>query len=510
MDLKNLADKLHSLERKVLPLLELYKDVKSIEKASGLQEVEVNRALQWLEAKEIIKVNTQEKEIVKLDLNGLKYAKNGLPERRFLNALSKNTLNLNEIKKEGNLDNEEANVCIGLLKRKAALDTIKDKEVKFKLNDNGLKLLNAKLLEEIFIFKLKDRELELNKLDPEFKFAFENLKNRKNIIVVEQLKNNTIELTDLGKELLKIKIETNILEALTPEVIRNKEWQKKKLRAYDIQAQVSNIHGGRLHPLQETMNQIRRIFMNMGFKEMEGPLIETAFWCMDSMWIPQDHPARELQDTFYLPYEGKLPENLKKKVAEVHETGGNSGSKGYGYKWDERIAKQLLLRTHTTATTFRYFGEKNIKFPAKYFYIGRIFRNEAIDTTHLPEFHQSEGFIMDEGLTLRDLMGYIKEFYSQMGINKIKFKPTYNPYTEPSMEAIGYNEQLGKWVELINSGIFRPESLEPYGIKVPVIAWGLGVERLAMMVNQQKDIRNMLGTTSDLNWLRKYKVVKTW
>ena len=103
-------------------------------------------------------------------------------------------------------------------------------------------------------------------------------------------------------------------------------------------------------------------------------------------------------------------------------------------------------------------------------------------------------------------MGYIKEFYSKMGIHKIRFKPTYNPYTEPSMEASGYNEELGKWVELINSGIFRPESLEPYGIKVPVIAWGFGVERLAMMLYKQKDIRNLFGHNSDLNWLRNYNL----
>jgi len=238
---------------------------------------------------------------------------------------------------------------------------------------------------------------------------------------------------------------------------------------------------------------------------MEGPLVETAFWCMDSMWIPQDHPAREMQDTFYLPYEGKIPLDIAKKVAIVHENGGKSGSNGYGYKWDEKIAKQLLLRTHTTATTFRYFGEKKIKPPAKYFYIGRIFRNEAIDATHLPEFHQSEGFVMEEGLTMRDLMGYIKEFYSKMGIYKIKFKPVYNPYTEPSMEAYGYNEQLGKWIELINSGVFRPESLEPYGINVPVIAWGLGIDRLAMFKLGINDIRQLFST--DLKWLREAEMV---
>ena len=240
---------------------------------------------------------------------------------------------------------------------------------------------------------------------------------------------------------------------------------------------------------------------------MKSPWVDTAFWCMDSMWIPQDHPSREVQDTFFLPYKGSIPEKLSKKVAEVHEHGGKSKSKGYGYKWNPEMAKQLILRTHTTATTFRYFHHKEIKYPAKYFCVGRVFRNEAIDQTHLAEFHQVEGFVMDEGLTLRDLMGYIKEFYSKMGIHKIKFKPTYNPYTESSMECFGYNEQLGRWIELINSGMFRPESLEPYGINVPVIAWGLSVERLAMMLYKKTDIREVFGTLNDLNFLRNYKAI---
>lgn len=224
------------------------------------------------------------------------------------------------------------------------------------------------------------------------------------------------------------------------------------------------------------------------------------------MWIPQDHPSREMQDTFYLPYQGTIPEKAARLVKAAHETGGKSGSKGHGYEWSAELAKQLLMRTHTTATTYRYFGEKNIRPPAKYFYIGRVFRNEATDASHLPEFHQVEGFVMDEGLTMKDLMGYIKEFYARLGVHRIRFKPTYNPYTEPSMECYGYNEETGKWVELINSGVFRPEALEPFGIKTPVIAWGLGVERLASLILKQDDIRNLLGATGDLNWLRAYKV----
>jgi phenylalanyl-tRNA synthetase alpha chain len=229
---------------------------------------------------------------------------------------------------------------------------------------------------------------------------------------------------------------------------------------------------------------------------------------MDSMWIPQDHPARDVQDTFYLPFETDLPKDKKfvDLIKQIHENGLDTGSDGYRYNWSEDIAKKALLRTHTTANTYRHFKNQNIKIPGKYFYLGRVFRNETISWKNLPEFHQVEGFIIADGLGVRDLMGAIKEFYSYMGIDKIKFKPTYNPYTEPSLEAFGYFEELGKWVELINSGVFRPESLRAYNIDVPVIAWGLGLERLAMMKFGVKDIRKLVGSQTDVEFLRNYKI----
>ena len=307
-------------------------------------------------------------------------------------------------------------------------------------------------------------------------------------------------------KILEKGLNEDLIEALNIELLKTGKWKGREFRHYDINSITPKAYGGRLHPLTLVINDVRKIFLNLGFKEMKSQWVDTAFWCMDSMWIPQDHPSREVQDTFYLPYKGSIPEKLSKQVAEVHEHGGKTGSKGYKYKWNPELAKQLILRTHTTATTYRYFHHKNIKYPAKYFSIGRVFRNEAIDQTHLPEFYQVEGFVMDDVLTLRDLMGYIKEFYAKMGIHKVKFKPTYNPYTEPSMECSGYNEELGKWIELINSGIFRPEALEPYGIKVPVLGWGFGLERLAMILYKQKDIRNLFGHSSDLNWLRNFNI----
>lgn len=502
MSNNRILESLHPLERKVWPFLKENITAKDLERLSKLKDVEVVRALQWLEAKGIIKINMQGREIVSLTNLGKEYSVKGLPEKKFLESL-KGITPSSKIP----LSNQELGVCIGLLKRNNAIKLVPGKELSFEITDIGREMLEGKWPFESLLKKLP---APLGLLSKEEKELFLQLKSR-GIATSDMEKGMSVSLTELGKSLQNVKFSgKDIIDVLTPKMLADNSWKGKDFRRYDLKFDVPKIYAGRLHPLQETISQIRKIFLNMGFKEMEGPLIETAFWCMDSMWIPQDHPAREVQDTFYLPYKGTIPKELARKVAEMHETGGQCGSKGYGYKWNEDLAKQLLLRTHTTATTFRFFGEKKPKFPAKYFYIGRIFRNEAIDATHLPEFHQSEGFIMDEDLTLRDLMGYIKEFYNLMGIHKIKFRPAYNPYTEPSMECIGYNEQLGKWVELINSGIFRPEALEPYGINVPVIAWGLGVERLAMMLSQQKDIRNMLGASGDLNWFRNSKMVKKW
>ncbi len=492
---------LHPLERQVLPYLADGMTVEQVREKTGMQDVEIIRALQWLSNKHVLTLDKSTKQILSLGSNGQYYLNQGLPERRFLDALQDGPLSLHQIREQGQLNGDEINVCVGRLKRLGAILFGQQ----LSLTPKGRQLSQGIFPEEAFLATLP-RALE--DLTAEEKKLYADLKERRDFLILKEEKTFTITLTDLGQTLVQTDLPTDFVDAITPDVLRTGVWKTGTFRRYDTEINVPKITGGRAHPLSHLIKQIRRIFMDMGFQEMEGSWVETSFWCMDSMWIPQDHPSREAQDTFYLPYQGTIPQELAKKVAVAHETGGATGSKGYKYTWNPEIAKQLLLRTHTTATTFRYLGEKNIKQPAKYFYAGRIFRNEALDATHLNEFHQVEGFIMDEGLTLRDLMGYIKEFYKRLGVTKIKFKPTYNPYTEPSMECLGYNEQLGKWIELINCGIFRPESLEPFGITVPVIAWGFGVERLAMMLYGQKDIRQVFGTLVDLDMIRSYAFPK--
>jgi phenylalanyl-tRNA synthetase alpha chain len=233
--------------------------------------------------------------------------------------------------------------------------------------------------------------------------------------------------------------------------------------------------------------------------------VESSFWNFDALFQPQQHPARDEHDTFFLsdPELAILPDpNYVTRVKNTHERGG-FGSRGYRYKWSEVEARKNILRTHTTAVSSRMLyllaQEKEFK-PRKYFSIDRVFRNETLDATHLAEFHQIEGLVAGRNLSLGHLKGIIHEFFKKMGIGKIRFKPTHNPYTTPSLEIHSYHEGMGKWVEVGNSGIFRPEMLRPMGIAedVTVIAWGLSLERPTMIKYGYKNIRDLFGHKVDI------------
>ncbi len=260
------------------------------------------------------------------------------------------------------------------------------------------------------------------------------------------------------------------------------------------------------------MGYIRDLYLEMGFKEMSGPYVDVSFWPMDSMFISQDHPMRELQDTFYLPLKGSLvkDKSFLEKIKNVHENGGETGSTGHQYVWNEDMAKDLILRTHTTSVTFRTFYSlsKEEKKNSKYFCIGKVFRNESLDATHLAEFYPAEGFVIGKNIGLSDLIGFIKEFLAKLGITKIKIKPTYNPYTEPSVEVFAYFEKSKSYKEIMNSGIFRQETLEPYGIKNNVIAWGIGIERIGMLLLEKGNIKEVFGDDCDIDFLRNYIIPK--
>ena len=263
--------------------------------------------------------------------------------------------------------------------------------------------------------------------------------------------------------------------------------------------------------------QYRQILLELGFQEMPtNRFVESSFWNFDSLFQPQQHPVRDAHDTFFLSepkYALQLaPEDYVERVKQMHERGG-SGSIGWRYDWSLEESKKNIFRTHTTAVSSRMLYElsKQEKFePKKYFSIDRVFRNETLDATHLAEFHQIEGLVADYDLTLGDLMGIINEFFKKLGITKLKFKPAYNPYTEPSLEVFSYHSGLKRWVEIGNSGVFRPEMLLPMGLpeNVRVIAWGLSLERPTMILYGIDNIRDLCGCDLDIKKIDQHPIVR--
>ncbi|QQE64984.1 phenylalanine--tRNA ligase subunit alpha [Leptolyngbya sp. BL0902] len=283
---------------------------------------------------------------------------------------------------------------------------------------------------------------------------------------------------------------SDVVTTLTSELILSGQWQQANLKPYDIQAEVPNVAYGRPTILTQCIQRIRDIFLNMGFDEMSGSIVESAFWNFDALFTPQDHPAREVQDTFYLanPQTLPLPEDadLIQRVRQGHET-------HYGGQWTEAEASRALLRAHTTTSTAQRLYELQGQ-DGKYFSIERVFRNETVDRTHLAEFHQIEGVVIGELLSVRTLMGYLTYFYERLGFTDLKFKPTYNPYTEPSLEVLAYHAPSGGYIEVGNSGLFRQEMLDPLGCgHKSTVAWGLGLERIAMLLYGMDKLSDLIG-----------------
>jgi phenylalanyl-tRNA synthetase alpha chain len=284
---------------------------------------------------------------------------------------------------------------------------------------------------------------------------------------------------------------------LTREQILSGSWKTANLRRYDVSKLPKKVYPGKVHPYQRIIAEMREILLEMGFEELYGDIVQQCYWNFDALFQPQDHPAREMQDTFYLKETIPLPPGYE-KVKAMHISGGDTSSTGWGGVWREEKAEQCVLRTHTTSLSIQHLA-LNRNPPVKAFAVGRVYRRETIDTTHLAEFEQLEGIVMDEGVTFGNLLGILREFYNRMGFESVRFKPSYYPYTEPSLDAEVYIDGIG-WIEMGGAGVFREEVTAPIGIEYPVLAWGLGVSRIAMLRLGLKDLR--LLHKSDVAFLR--------
>ncbi len=468
------------------------------------QQAQVMNAVSWLNSKGLVEVHDEETRYFSLMKKSA--ASGDLPERTALKYLKKagRKCTVEEMQEESGLGKKLSGIALGWLKKKKWANIVKQGgETWLEITNKGKKALREKGKDEELITRLqKEGQLSENEIDI---YAAKKLLSRKEILKEKVEVTRTIELTDQGFEVLDsgIEIKPEITQ-LTPEIIRTGAWEEAHIRPYDVKAFAPTEYGGKKHPLHRELEEIRRVFLEMGFTEIKYDFIQPTFWNMDALFIPQDHPARDLQDTHYLrrPKKTEVKGKQVEKVKAMHENGGNTRSRGWGYDWSYDEACSNVLRTHTTVTTIRALSE-NPEPPQKFFAVDRNFRSEATDATHLSEFIQIEGVVMEENANLNMLIGLLKEFYSKMGFDDVKVRPSYFPFTEPSVEVFAmYGDD---YLEMGGAGIFREEVTAPHGIDAPVLAWGLGLERLVMLRLGIDDIR--VPYKNDLSLLKEYSLL---
>jgi phenylalanyl-tRNA synthetase, alpha subunit len=441
------------LSPKAYDLLMLLRDQNEVyideaEEELGLPHPSVNRAALELEEGGLVETEEEAQVTEELTDKGEEVVKSGSPEFRLVELVRGGDSGVGEIQTEL----ESGDVAIGKARQRGWID-IQDGEVSLTEKGRGA--------EDEVRAELEDQ-------------SFRDEHHSRGLVSSETETNRRISVTETGKNV---------------DVERDE--------GFNATAPATTPVTGKKHFYRQIIDEARRRWLEMGFQEMNGDYAVSSLLNFDALFTPQDHPARELHDTFYLenPREsdttrfGDAAENIRK----VHEDGGDTGSRGWRYDWDQKEAARNVLRTHTTAVSAEKLLELDEEdLPAKFFGISRAFRNETVDATHLPEFYQSDGIVVGKELSFRDLKGYLEEYFSRMGFGEIRVVPTYYPYTEMSAEVQFYNDRDGEWYQLGGSGMFRPEVVEPLlGFEATVLAWGLGIGRIAMNAAELSDIREL-------------------
>jgi phenylalanyl-tRNA synthetase alpha chain len=478
---------LHPLEYKILHSLGKNKSVDYICEKTGLKKDEVMRALQWLKTKKLISLEEQVSEHISLTKMGKHYMKQGLPETQFLKILPATVEKL-----RAKLESPEFNVSMGTLKKQGKIKVSEGNVVR---TGAGVKHIQNKDGEKLL--KRADGARYNDFTDKE-KQILDSFKKR-GIIKTVLKKERKASINSDGVRARVHSVQG--IERLTHKTLSTGSWKGKVFRPYNINDPVSKIDLGKKQPYRRFLDDLKLKLTSLGFKQMSGPIVEMSFFNCDALYMPQNHVARGIHDLYFTenPSKGNLSKYKKvvDRVAKAHESGVD-GSTGWEYKFSQEEARKLILRSHGTALSARWLMNQP-EIPGKYFAMARCFRPDVVDATHNAEFFQVEGIILGEKLGLRDLFGVLKMFATEVaGVKKFKIIPGYFPFTEPSAELHGWFD--GRWVEIGGSGIFRPELTKPLGIDVPVIAWGLGLDRQFMMAKDIKDIRQLF--SQNIGWLR--------
>ena len=487
--------------------------VEQIAEETGEKPEAVTRAAFELEAEGLVAVSERSQTEYALTDEGETYAYDGLPEHTlWVGGLSNDAIDdpieLGQAIGHGGLEGEEVDIGLSNFARKD-MGTIDSGTIQVDPDFDLEADAERALLE---VLRGEEGEVDPEEADQD---AVDSLK-RRGLLDEFDFTVREVALTDEGVTALMEGVEVaETVGQVTPDLLTSGEWEEVQFAEYNVAADAETVHSGKPHPLREMSERVTDVLVGMGFEEMQGPHVDADFYIHDCLFMPQDHPARDHWDRFALDEPSRmdsedLPEDLVEAVENAHRNGIGPDSEGYQSPWSEDFARALALRGHTTNLSVRHLAgiaEGDIDPPQRYFSIEKAYRNDTLDSTHLLEFFQIEGWVMAEDLSVRDLMGTFTEFYEQFGITDIEFKPHYNPYTEPSFELFGRHPETDELIEIGNSGIFRPEMLEPLGVEADVMAWGLALERLFMLATGAEDIRDVHGTLVDLDFLRTEEVV---
>ena len=514
-NIEEIVGNLHPLEIKTLLTFQKTTPqfASEIVNAIDLREDQLRMALEWLQQKELITVVDEHQELfVSLTEASQKLHTAKLPELRILDALyKKKQATISELAQSIQEEPKETNIAVANLK-KANIVTIQKGGIVKTIDDADISEFT---LRQQLITRLAENDVcSKNDFDESAWKIIEQFSRKRGkakglFRLIEKI-DKQYTLTSTGKKLLAIVLEKGLsgeeISQLTPQMLKDGSWKTGSFRAYNINASFPRIVVGKRNPYRTFLDFAKRKLISLGFEEMRGPLVESEFWNMDALYMPQFHSARAIHNAYYVKaptHCREIPEPNYSNVSNTHIFGGDSGSKGWRYSFDKERTKRLVLRSQGTALSARQLA-KIPRIPGKYFAIARCFRYDAVDSTHAADFYQVEGIVLGDEINFKHLLGLLKLFALEIAkAEEMRFVPDYFPFTEPSVEVQMKHPKLG-WMELGGAGIFRPEVTKPQGIDVPVIAWGLGLDRMAMVALGIHDIRNLF--SPDLDVIRAKRV----
>jgi phenylalanyl-tRNA synthetase alpha chain len=515
VDIPSLIDSLHPLEIKVLTAFGAKPSGATLETeqlaaATALEPSQLSMAIEWLLAKSLLVVDKETvTPIVSLTPVGVEYYEKQSPIEQVLAAAravssTGKRLTIQDLQSTEGLDPSDVSKAVGRLKKEGVLLIVQGGCIE----STGRASQTAETVRTL-LQHLHNETRELQSFQESERQVIQDYAvkrgNAKEPFRVDDRVARSFKLSPTGvtaAEHLATQGVAEEVSQLSPELLKDGSWRHKRFRKYTISLRAPRIGTGKKHPYREFLDQVKTKLVSMGFQEMRGTLVETEFWNMDALFMPQFHPARDIHDVYFVKeptHATKIAEPFLSRVTKAHQDGGKTGSTGWGYRFDGERAKRLVLRSQGTAVSARTLASSPAV-PGKYFSIARCFRYDQVDATHATDFFQVEGIVLGDDINFRTLLGLLNLFAREVAQAKeVKFLPAYFPFTEPSVEMHVRHPRLG-WMELGGAGLFRPEVTLPLGVTVPVIAWGLGLDRMAMVALGIHDIRELF--TDNLELIR--------